>query len=140
MLLENLNLYLELADFKKLMIIDPPSGVNVNVLSPSQCECRRLHCLHTELQHMYCCNLRMHWARDRKRNRLVQIIFEMDINAGLEYLMKEKSIRSTYVPVDLLTCAIMEHTRIVYWTKTNKYQFKVQFWNIISYKYEYYGI
>ena len=29
------NLHLELADFKKLMIIDPPSGVNVNVLSTS---------------------------------------------------------------------------------------------------------
>ena len=64
----------------------------------------------------------------------------MDINAGLEYLMKEKSIRSTtYVPVDLLTvtCAIMEHTRIVYWTKTNKYMVKVEFWNILSYVYEY---
>ena len=59
----------------------------------------------------------------------------MDINAGLEYLMKEKSIRSTYVPVDLLTCAIMEHTRIVYWTKTNKYNFKVQFWSSLSFNY-----
>ena len=46
--LENLNLHLELADFKKLLTIDPPSGVNVNVLSTSYCECRRLHCLHTE--------------------------------------------------------------------------------------------
>ena len=33
--LENLNLHLELADFKKLLTIDPPSGVNVNVLSTS---------------------------------------------------------------------------------------------------------
>ena len=35
MLLENLNLHLELAVFKKLMIIDSPSGVNVNVLTLS---------------------------------------------------------------------------------------------------------
>ena len=33
--LENLNLHLELADFKKLITIDSLSGVNVNVLSPS---------------------------------------------------------------------------------------------------------
>ena len=32
--LENLNLHLELAVFKKLEIIDSPSGVSVNVLSP----------------------------------------------------------------------------------------------------------
>ena len=34
-LVENLNLYLELAVFKKLMIIDSPSGVNFIVLSLS---------------------------------------------------------------------------------------------------------
>ena len=35
MLLENLNQHFELADFKKLMIIDSPSGVNFIVLSLS---------------------------------------------------------------------------------------------------------
>ena len=35
MLLENLNQHFELADFKKLMIIDSSSGVNVNVLTLS---------------------------------------------------------------------------------------------------------